>query len=187
MWVKFTGHSEHMVGNLRTKLRLAGVQHITVIDRKTTVAEIRDDHRAWSESLAREYNHAWALNDKPETLIPSKCGKVYFISHLAYRTHTGGCKACHAIKPTQKVSVAKPRAGKAEAIVTVPGLQHMSVNGLLSLMQERLDKLMEMAQEYDSAIKALKGLDALDAELSRLISEKEQHSKALAIFMGKEK
>ena len=102
-----------------------------------------------------------------------------------YREHgrNAASKQYHVAASTVDGWVGKFSNGPAKTLFKVEGLQDFNINGLLSVMQARFDELMGLAQEYDNVIKALKSFDRLEQEENRLREEKEEHAKALTIFM----
>lgn len=100
------------------------------------------------------------------------CG--IFTTQLRY--HTGRCKKCAALR------VSKPQSGECKTVLKVEGLQDFSINGLLSLMKQRMDEALGLAQEYDTTIKAIENIPALEEQTKTLQRQVAEHREALKFF-----
>ena len=103
------------------------------------------------------------------------CGKVY-VEGRNTSMHIGQCKVC-------RVAMGKSVTKPAVTVVKVKGLTEMSINGLLSAMKLRYEECMDLAGEWDRAIKALEGLTTLQERTKALEVEKVEHTKAIKLFL----
>jgi len=78
---------------------------------------------------------------------------------------------------------AKALDGPVDTMVSVPGLPHFSVNGVISVMKVRYDEVMQLADSYDKAIHALQSLETVEEQMRKFEAELAEHRKALAFFL----
>ena len=77
----------------------------------------------------------------------------------------------------------KPEPKPAIVVAKVKGLTEMSIDNLISAIKLRYEEAMELAGEWDKAIKALEGLESLQEKTKALQTEKEEHLKAIKYFL----
>ena len=114
-----------------------------------------------------------------EELPPNRklpCGK-YYIEGKNLTSHTSHCRVC-------RISMGKPAPKPAITIAKVRGLTEMSINSLLSAMKQRYEECMDLAAEWDRAIKALEGIETLSVRTKALEQEKIEHTKTIKHFLG---
>lgn len=104
------------------------------------------------------------------------CGKFYTEPNI--NSHVSHCKVC-------RNAAGKPITKPAETIAKVRGLTEMRIENLISAMKLRYEECMDLASEWDRAIKALEGLATLQQRTKELQYEKEEHIKAVRFFMEK--
>lgn len=90
--------------------------------------------------------------------------------------HIGRCRKCQELKPR------KPHSGEVITVAKVEGLQELSLNGLISVMKQKMDEAMALAQEWDIAIKAVEKIPELQAQVNVLSKQMEEHRQALELF-----
>ena len=197
MWIRMTVPNNATAGPIRAKLRLGGVQRIVVEDRSTTIALVRDDHiggnGSWLSKLAGRYNLSWTEVEEPKTVFETRCKKVEAISEAAVLHHQSRCNSCRALpgetfpRPEGSPSTNGRRTRGVAIKVKAPGIQEFSLNGMVSLMRERYDEALTIADQYDKAIKAVEGLDEYNLQLTELSKKMEDDKTALAYFLEENK
>ena len=92
-------------------------------------------------------------------------------------------KKYHVAASTVDGWVGRFSNGPVKTLFKVEGLQDFSLNGLLSIMQQRKDEAFELAATYERLVTSLVELETANEKLSKYASEVAEHRKALAVFL----
>lgn len=126
----------------------------------------------WLDKIARDVGVKKLEVQEFPVHKKAPCG--VFTTQLRY--HIGRCKTCAALRPS------KPKDGPVRTVLHVEGLHDLSINGLLSLMKQKMDEAFALAQEYDTVIKAIEKIPALEEQIKTLQKQMIEHRAALEYF-----
>lgn len=155
------------------------VDYISAGAGKTFVG-IPESEKKWLLDKSKDMGFSMAEVDGPPQYQTAECGEK--VTDTRY--HRLGCQKCMALRG--KVRKIENRPSEVKSVFKVPGLTHFSVNGMLSVMKGRADEALRLASEYEQAIKALEGLESLEARMIQFRKEADEHRKALAYFLRQE-
>lgn len=93
------------------------------------------------------------------------------------RYHMSRCRKCTVLRAPE------PQHGESKTVVKVEGLHDLTLSGLVELMRRKMDESLALAQEYDTVLKALEKMPALQEQLTELQRQIAEHQQALGYFM----
>jgi NDP-sugar pyrophosphorylase family protein len=130
----------------------------------------------WTDDISRDFGVHLTESDEPGYLTAT-CG-VCVVSSGVIR-HESRCKSCRSVlsqKSTCKNSDVK-------TLFSVDGLSDISLDGMISVLQQKRDEALHIAEEMDSLVQALTSVDDLDNQLLRLQEQRAEQQKALNYFL----
>ena len=155
----------------------------TILSKSTSIyVEIPDSEQGWLDKIVKDFSLTQKIVDTVE-YRETKCGKLH--ADLAH--HEVRCKVCRGIIDKVKEAASdfssKRPSYKPKVLFKLPGLQHASLNGLISLLQSRRDESLNLAEEYDQIVKGLTKLPSIEDQIKALVKEKSEVQKALNLFL----
>jgi hypothetical protein len=142
--------------------------------------EVPDSEIGWVDKVAKDLGISAISIPVAPTYKTAPCGALTVdISH-----HVSRCKQCAATEGRIAKKARKAtKAGKVIRVAKVPGLAELDLKSMLAVMKQRMEECMTLAQNYDSAIKAIEGMTTVEARLAEIVKEKVEHQKALEMFL----
>lgn len=188
MWFEFENKDPSRAGQLRTKLtKVIAPANVVVASGLVTIALVRDDHGAkWAENVATEYTCTSVKPVAEPTHHIMLCGLSGLTADTVKR-HESHCSSCKALRRNGPSPTPTVVASPAETVVSVKGLADLSLNGMLSLMRQRVDEAMGLAATYEAAITAIERMGEAEKQLAAAQALVDSDRKALAYFLGEEK
>lgn len=189
MWLQFTAKSTGPMAKLRAKLKQS-VGKVAIVSKLVVCAEVANDHMQWAEDIAKEFGAAVKLADPPTGGRKAPCGLWILGGAARYELHGRMCNSCRRVQglTPQALGVANKKQPKVTILkpaVLIPAPANL--NGLLPVLQSGYKEAMEIADMYDRAVNALKGMEEVGARLKALQEEMERDRKALATFLEGDK
>lgn len=139
-------------------------------------AEMPSQELSWMDKIAHDIGvkklEVWEFPKHEQ----APCG-VYTVE---VGRHKGKCKSCQAI-----LSRKRPHDGEARVVAKLEGaksLDELSLNGLVGLMKGKMDEALQLAQEYDTVIKAVEKIPELNEQMKKLNEQVSEHKSALKYF-----
>ena len=176
-FVRIEGNEYHMRKGLRD---LKDRVKTLVNGKKTQIfVEVPDSELGWLEKVTKDIGLSTISIPTMPHYDPAPCGVL--TTDLMH--HTLRCKKC--IKATGRIKKERHTSivGPVQRIAKVPGLKTLDMKSLIALYKQRMEECLTLAQMYDSAIKALEGMETVDKRLAEIQKEKEEHKKALELFL----
>ena len=142
--------------------------------------------------------------DSPPPFEQVACKKFVVNAKAAY--HSGQCKHCRRsagklkdrpdhvgrkvpsrlqVVPVGDVPSNEPYAadGDVKTVVQIPGLADFSLDGVLSVMRQRLEEILQLAATYEQSITAIAGLADMEKTYREYMAQMESHRQAVAHFL----
>lgn len=199
--VEFKAKSTAITGKIRGHLAkaLGGRDKVIVIDVATTQAYVNASHYPlWCQRLAKDLSATVArLRYTPTGLKSSYCGYLFASTTVLRRHQSGRCKICRTERQRLAGGLATAReynnlrtatqtASIVKTIISVKGLADFSLNGMISVLRQREDEAMRIAQAYSTAAESLIRLEAAEAELTALQARISEDRKGVQHFLEEE-
>jgi len=141
--------------------------------------EVPDSELHWLEKVTKDMGLSTISIPTMPHYDVAPCGAL--TTDLQH--HGARCKKCEKVEGRTATIHHTPKAGKIISIAKVPGLTELDMKSMLAVMKQRMEECLTLAQNYDSAIKAIEGMATVEARLAEIQKEKVEHVKALEIFL----
>lgn len=187
VWTKLEG-SEYAIRKSFQHVK-PRVPNFVRVKKTEVIVETPESELKWLGDTIRDLN----LKSSPLAEAPvyetAPCGdKSTDVKH-----HLLSCKKCKVIrgipekeKPTTVRSTKTRKNGKSIVKFKLPGLPDFSLNGIISLMQQRRDEALQLAGDLDAAINAVTKVESINTKMGEMEKEREELQKGLAFFLHQE-
>jgi hypothetical protein len=146
------------------------------------------DH-TWVQKLCKDFGlrYAAVAEEAMPTYATAACG-IHVVGKVAHERSCNSCRRINGFLPRgERIRINRSKPGQesngAVTVVSVPGLQEFSIDGMIAILRERYESAMEIAHQYDAAITAITRMGETQQRLSELQAQIEKDREAIQFFM----
>ena len=187
-WVKVQGTAIKIHRSLKD---INGRAKNVIRDTNTQIfLEVPDSELGWVEKVVKDIGLSGIVISAPPKYGAAACGALT----TDVKRHQLHCSKCYPLthkgvpwadrNKQPPITITKPVKTPELPPTSVPVLTVKDLPSLINIMKARLDECMTLAQNYESAIRAVESISTLDNRLAEIRKEQEQHKKALATFLA---
>lgn len=137
---------------------------------------IADKEQNWLFTVSNDLGLKVAASTKPN-YFEAPCGQL-----TTSKMHHMRCKSCVALRPPSR-----SKGGPVKTVVSVPGIQDFSLDGMIEMLEQRAAEALELATTVDTATQALKAVRDSWEKLDELQQQLSRDRDAVRYFMDHEK
>ena len=176
-FIRIEGNEYHMRKGMRD---LKDRVKTLVQSKKSQIyVEVPDSELGWLEKVLKDDGLSSISIPTMPHYDTAPCG----VLTADLRHHAVRCKKCVKASGRTEITHNTVKASKVTRVARVPGLKSMDLPSLIAVYKQRMDECLTLAQMYGDAVKALEGMETVDKRLVEINKEKEEHKKALELFM----
>lgn len=143
---------------------------------------INTDEEDWLHHTTKSLNLTAREVDAIPDYAAVACGQLFVLdSHVA---HERNCNRCRSIQGRGPI-IRNQGQGEVKTLLRLPALADhgMDLDGLISLLAQRRDEALEIAQQLDTVLVSIQGIHSIQERLDIIQKEEQQYRKALRLFM----